>query len=88
MLARAELDDQPARSGLVQKADLKRIEKSGLDQRGFAGPRRAEHSEEARCREPVDHVVDASLTPEEEVRFFACEGAQPRIGQPPPGCAH
>ena len=87
-VAGPEIGDQPARAGLVQKPDLERVEQAGLDQRGFAAARGAEHGEEARRRQPVDHIVDAALAAEEEVGLFAREGAQPRIGQSLPGRAH
>ncbi len=83
--ARAEVGDLPVRAGAGEIAELQRVEQAGLDEGGLAAAGGAEDGEEAGRGEDVDHLVDAGLAAEEDVELFPLEGAQSRIGDPPPG---
>src|SRR5688572_8964499 len=62
------------------EAELERVEQAGADEGRLAAARSAEHGEEMRRRERVDHLVDAAFAAEEDIELFPGEGSEPGIG--------
>src|SRR5262245_32636603 len=89
MRAGVKVNHLPARAGFRHNSDFQRIKKSGSDERRFAAAGRSEHCEKTRHGQPVNHLVDGTLTTEKQVALVSMERAEAWIwGAPAGGIDH